>query len=49
MEIKCTTCKKKIEFSDINIKTTKKMKSIICPHCSRTVIIELNDKKYYKE
>lgn len=49
MEIKCGACKKKIDFTDFNIKKSKTMKTIICPHCSRTIIVEMNNKKYYNE
>jgi len=45
--MKCYTCHKMILFNDDKINHTEKSDIVICPHCSRSVIIQLKGIKYY--
>ena len=49
MEIECSFCKKRITFTMDDVRTSGKAKLLNCPHCSRSVWVEFNGEKYYKE
>lgn len=48
-EVRCSFCKKIIKFDNNSIRTSGNAKFITCPKCKRSVWVECNGEKYYKE
>lgn len=48
-KIECSFCHKVVEINEDKVKKSGKAKIVRCEHCTRSIVIQYGDEKYYKE